>query len=120
MPRETISVKHKEQPHGTQETNQVDRPQGEQAQALQDQAKQAQGERDRRRERVTIKTSFTGTRLTGQDAQRFLQQIEEPPNPRAAESVARGVAMAREMRETGRVVIRLEPNPRSAVNETGG
>ncbi|HEY4473833.1 hypothetical protein A3D11_01680 [Candidatus Peribacteria bacterium RIFCSPHIGHO2_02_FULL_49_16] len=52
---------------------------------------------------------FSRVELTGTDAQRFYAQIrDETPNPAAVESLRRGRAMVRKIKEDGTISIPIE------------
>lgn len=57
---------------------------------------------------MAIKTStFSGWRLSGKDADAFLNQIKNAkPNPRAQATLRRGEKLLREYQKTGRVILR--------------
>jgi hypothetical protein len=61
---------------------------------------------------MAIKTStFSGWRLSGQDADAFLAQIREAkPNSLAQETLRNGEAFLREYQKTGRVILRPQKN----------
>lgn len=61
---------------------------------------------------MAIKTStFSGWRLSGQDADAFLAQVREAkPNPLAQETLRSGEAFLKEYQKTGRVVFRPQKN----------
>lgn len=61
---------------------------------------------------MAIKTStFSGWRLSGQDADAFLAQIREvKPNPLAQETLRSGEKFLIEYQKTGRVVLRPQKN----------
>lgn len=52
---------------------------------------------------MAVKTStFTGWRLSGEDAEAFLKQLDESqPNVRAQEALSRGRALCKQMAEKG-------------------
>lgn len=60
-------------------------------------------------ENMAIKTStFSGWRLSGKDADAFLDQVKNAkPNPRAQETLRAGEKFLKEYQETGRVILRI-------------
>ena len=57
------------------------------------------------------KSTFSGWRLSGQDADAFLEQIREAkPNPLAQETLLSGEVFLKEYQKTGRVVFRPQKN----------
>ena len=59
---------------------------------------------------MAIKTStFSGWRLSGEDAKAFLKQVNDPtPNPLAQAAFTRGCKLAKEYLTKGQVTIRLK------------
>ena len=57
---------------------------------------------------MAIKTStFSGWRLSGEDADAFLDQVKNAkPNPLAQETLRRGEKFLKEYQKTGRVILR--------------
>jgi len=57
---------------------------------------------------MAIKTStFSGWRLSGKDADAFLDQVKNAkPNPRAQETLRLGEKLLKEYQKTGRVILR--------------
>ena len=60
-----------------------------------------------------ITSTFSGWRLTGEDADAFLEQIKNAkPNPLAQATLERGRPLAEEYLKNGRVILR--PNQKKA------